>query len=257
MRLHADPSVQFRSMDWHLSAALLPDSPTKDTGLAKACADWVTEGTGDLDKVKAFLSGYAGLELGPGRPGRRGRSIVGQHSAPGGCFNLSTQLPAGKAGTITSGDWSGVGTGSDGRSWDFETCTFLAEQIGTNGMTDMFPARNWTFDWLGRHCQRRFGVSPQPHELDELWGFGDIASTGVTNIIFTNGLNDGWSAGGITQDLAPTLPALNMPNGAHHSDLSHNPPGPMDTPDVTAARAKAASILTQWLKDVKTPALRA
>ena len=97
--------------------------------MAKACTDMVAKGTGDLDKLKAFLAGYAGLELDRGQP-----------SAPGACFNLSLQLPAGKAATITSGDWSGVGTGSDGRSWDFETCTFLVEQIGTNGVRH-FPAQ--------------------------------------------------------------------------------------------------------------------
>ena len=34
-----------------------------------------------------------------------------------GCWNMSAQLPSGKRATITSGDWSGVGTGGSGESW--------------------------------------------------------------------------------------------------------------------------------------------
>lgn len=44
--------------------------------------------------------------------------------------------------------------------WDFETCTLLVERIGTNNVSDMFPARNWTLDWMTQHCNDRFGVTP-------------------------------------------------------------------------------------------------
>ena len=43
------------------------------------------------------------------------------------------------------------------RRWDYETCTFLIEQIGTNNETDMFPPREWTFEWLDAHCAARSG----------------------------------------------------------------------------------------------------
>ena len=49
------------------------------------------------------------------------------------CFDMNTQVPAGRNGTISGGDWSGCGAGKNGESWDFQTCTFLVEQIGTNG----------------------------------------------------------------------------------------------------------------------------
>lgn len=169
------------------------------------------------------------------------------------CFDMNTQVPAGRNGTISGGDWSGCGAGTDGQSWDFQTCTFLVEQIGTNGQTDMFHPRNWTWSWLGDHCAARFGVQPQPRALADLWGFDSrnlVSRTGASRIIFTNGLNDGWSVGGITEDLSDDVIALNIPNGAHHSDLSHDPPNKNDTDDVTEARAKALDYIKKWLEEI-------
>ena len=44
-----------------------------------------------------------------------------------------------------------------------------------------------------------------------------------------------------------------MPNGAHHSDLSHDLPGPQDTADVTEVRQQAAAILARWLASRPSP----
>lgn len=104
--------------------------PTNASGMAVACRDFVSSPT--LATVSGFLrANTAQLR----RTSPRGSSP--RSGAADGCFNLSSQLPAGPHATITSGDWSGVGTGQDGESWDFETCTFLVETIGTNNETDM------------------------------------------------------------------------------------------------------------------------
>ena len=224
--------------------------PGPETGLSRACARFL-KGAGSeasqWSSLRETLHGDASL-------GARAATSLGSPRAAvaaGKCFDLSGQLPSGANGTISCGDWSGCGTGTNGRSWDYETCTFLVEQIGTNGRTDMFPPRAWSLDWLTRHCAARFGVVPSPTRLVDEWGFDarGLVRQGTTRILFTNGLNDGWSAGGYLSDVDPKheLLTLNMANGAHHSDLSHSLPGPQDTPDVTEARAKATVILERWL----------
>jgi len=50
--------------------------------------------------------------------------------------------------------------------------------------------------------------------------------------------------------LVGTLLAINMPNGAHHSDLTHTPASPLDTPDITAGRLQVKAILKGWLADL-------
>ena len=177
-------------------------------------------------------------------------SFSGGGAGPGGCFNLSAQLPSGNNATISSGDWSGVGFGDDGSSWDFQTCTLLVEPIGTNNVTDMFLPRLWTYEWLNQHCRDRFGVTPQPRALADEWGFDLSVLPRVTShIIFTNGLRDGWSAGGVPANLSDTLLVYNMPNGAHHSDLNYKWPDiSYDTQDVLLVRELVARKIEEWLE---------
>jgi hypothetical protein len=67
-------------------------------------------------------------------------------AASSGCYNISLQLPAGANATVSSGDWSGVGSGADSSSWDLETCSLLIERISTNNVTDMFLPRAFTLE---------------------------------------------------------------------------------------------------------------
>ena len=62
----------------------------------------------------------------------------------------------------------------------------------------MFPPRRWSYSWLKAHCEARFGVTPAPSALVEEWGFDaeGLVAQGASRILFTNGLTDGWSAGG-------------------------------------------------------------
>ena len=220
--------------------------PPPNTGLLSACRAIETAAT-PWAAVSGFLASYAATAV-----GARGAQLsTSSMLAPSACYNLSLQLPSGHDATISSGDWSGVGTGDDGSSWDFETCTFLVEAIGTNNVTDMFLPRTWTLEWLTQHCQARFGVTPSPRELANIWGFDIERLPSVTSrIVFTNGLNDGWAAGGVLTNLSDTLLTYNIPDGAHHSDLARSWPSAADTPDVTLVRALVADVIAGWLRDV-------
>lgn len=227
-----------------------PDAPSHGDEVA---AGWTA--------LRAFLLGYvAAAHTAHGLPSvspTPTSSADAAGFAGAACFSLQNQVPAGANGTISCGDWSGCGSGANGRSWDYETCRYLVEPIGTNGVSDMFPARPWSLSWLRSHCAARFGVTPAPTALVDAWGFDAdaLVAQGASRILFTNGLNDGWSAGGFLADVsrAQDLLVLNMENGAHHSDLRHTRPcpAPDDTPDVLAARAEATKVLMRWLHEIK------
>jgi len=84
----------------NLNMANYPPGPA--TGLARACAALVGAGAGgEWPALAAFFRAYAPPA-----------------GAPGACYDLAGQLPAGANATISSGDWSGVGAGQDGASWE-------------------------------------------------------------------------------------------------------------------------------------------
>jgi lysosomal Pro-X carboxypeptidase len=209
--------------------------PSKDTRLYQACEIFSSNEKSSLDKVRAYLV----------------KSLAGKDDD---CFDMQLQLPTGPNATISGGDWSGVGTGQGGESWDFQTCTLLVETIAF-GPNSMFPTREWTMDWLTDHCQSRFGVTPRPHELVDRWHFDDLKNGKHSNILFTNGLQDGWSVSGIQTNLSDSLLALNFPNGAHHSDLSHRGPSEDDTEDIQQGFRQIQSILGSWLEELPSRAL--
>lgn len=162
--------------------------PGKDTRLYKACETFCSGDKAHTEKVKALLTERL-YHYGKGKSVRdRLPSVDNDSESSPTCWIMSGQLPTGPNATITGGDWSGDGIGSDGESWDFQTCTLLVEHIGFSDES-MFPAREWTMDWLEDHCMARFGVKPRPHELVGKYFFDDLVAHNVTHILFTNGLN--------------------------------------------------------------------
>jgi hypothetical protein len=212
--------------------------PSNNTRLYKECQTFTNSSLSSTEKIKEFLVG------------RLNRHHIDDHDDT--CWNMTSQMPSGPHATISSGDWSGVGTGENGESWDFQTCTLLVEAIGFSN-DSMFIPREWSMEWLTQHCQSRFGVTPQPFEVVDKWHFDDLVGANVTRILFTNGLKDGWSVSGVKTNLSDSLIALNFPNGAHHSDLSHLGPSTDDTDDIKEGYKKIKQILSEWLDDFTTP----
>eukprot|EP00980_Cylindrotheca_fusiformis_P007659 scaffold1605_cov141-Cylindrotheca_fusiformis.AAC.22 len=205
--------------------------PGNKTRLYNTCETFSCDKSSSLDKLRHFLVHRLSRENAT-------------------CWDMSGQLPTGENATISSGDWSGVGTGSDGESWDFQTCTREVEAIGFSE-SSMFPKREWSMDWLKKHCYSRFGVTPDPYGMVRCWKFDQLVETNVTKIVFTNGLKDGWSVGGFAKSLSDDLPVLNFPNGAHHSDLSGRGPSNDDSDDIKKGFQTITSILGTWLNEVK------
>jgi hypothetical protein len=147
----------------------------------------------------------------------------------------------------------------DGESWEFQTCTNLIFLAGT-GNSSMFPEHVASYEELEEDCRDRFGPDigrPRPTELNEMWHFAPASAfvkTGVSRILFTNGMQDMWSGGSYLEDLSDSILAINMINAAHHSDLTHTSleyNEKHDTDDVKEAKERIAEILGTWIEEVK------
>jgi len=164
------------------------------------------------------------------------------------CFDLRSQIPDGPHGRISGSDWTGLGSGSDARSWAFQCCTELIVQTGFSDKS-MFIPRPWSLEWLTEHCQMRYNVSPTPTHLVDKFHFDDLSQS--TRILFTNGLNDGWSLSSILSSPHPGITVLNFPNGAHHSDLAHVAPSDKDTTDIQQGHRDVMKQIGTWLEEIE------
>ena len=187
------------------------------------------------------------------------------------CLNLSDQTP-GPQGTIHCSDLTGCGPGLDGKSWDYQACQQNISPMATHGGAtssnpdfngkDMFaPNWIWNMTWLSEHCDKTFNLNinsiyNRQHWMRNSFGLFDTYWNNnfeytTSNIIFSNGMQDGWHAGGQLTNFtnSDSIVAILMENAAHHCDLSSA--SPLDTDDVKQAREMETKLLTKWVQDAR------
>ncbi|KAL7512616.1 hypothetical protein ACHAXN_009647 [Cyclotella atomus] len=193
--------------------------PSKDLMLYKACQVFQKgeeEGTDSLETLKKFF----------------------KFSDGGDCFDLSEEME---------------GSNNDDKMWDFQVCTWLVNPIGQSESSMFYPL-DWTLNKFEDTCISTYGVSPKPGALATDLGFRDLADSGASRILFTNGMQDMWAGGSYLENVTDSIIALNFENGAHHSDLSHVGPTDKDTDDTKAGFVKITNILAGWLDEIRTEA---
>lgn len=131
--------------------------------------------------------------------------------------------------------------------WFYQSCTEMVMPMCTDGVHDMFEPEEWNFQAFAEECNAVFGVRPRADWADAVYGGKEIASH--SNIIFSNGGLDPWSAGGVTQNISDSLVSILIPDGAHHLDLRYS--NELDPPSVRAARASEVKFFQQWIRQAK------
>lgn len=134
-------------------------------------------------------------------------------------------------------------------AWSYQSCTETLHAFSGRGV------RNFTFslDEAKAQCRGFFGVQPDPaRPMRYVGGYGIAEGlTGISNVIWSNGLLDPWHGGGFLSISGAAQAAGNhvfhMPQGAHHLDLRG--PHPDDPPQVTATRLAEEMIIRQWILD--------
>mmetsp|Transcript_19116 Transcript_19116/g.53498 ORF Transcript_19116/g.53498 Transcript_19116/m.53498 type:complete len:399 (-) Transcript_19116:306-1502(-) len=148
---------------------------------------------------------------------------------------------------------SGPAAGSDLGPWDFQVCTEQMAQEQpywpANGKTDMFWDQGpYNFTAVSEHCMKAWGLRP-----DRAWPtvqFGGLqALKQASNIVFSNGEFDPWSAFGVLSNISSTVHAVFISEGAHHLDLMWS--NPADPPSVRSARSYEMQQIAAWIKDFK------
>jgi lysosomal Pro-X carboxypeptidase len=100
-------------------------------------------------------------------------------------------------------------------------------------------------------CQELYGLTPRYQWALDYFGGYDIEKDflGMTNIVWSNGELDPWTAGGLRSNVSAdgSAIALFIEKGAHHLDL--RPPNELDPPSVTEARAIEMANIKKWIAE--------
>uniref|UniRef100_A0A182K5G5 Lysosomal Pro-X carboxypeptidase n=1 Tax=Anopheles christyi TaxID=43041 RepID=A0A182K5G5_9DIPT len=140
------------------------------------------------------------------------------------------------------------GTGISDRGWDFQACTEMVMPICADGVHDMFLPQPWNMQTYADKCFKKYGVHPRPAAALLNYG-GEFLDASITNIIFSNGLLDPWSGGGVLRSSNENVKIVLIPEGAHHLDLRAS--NPADPASVTRARAVHVQNIQKWLTEYR------
>lgn len=133
----------------------------------------------------------------------------------------------------------------------FQACTDMIMPMCSTD-EDMFETTAWSFKEYSDGCFKTFSVRPRSEQVPILeFGGKDIET--ASNIVFSNGLLDPWSGGGVLTNISSEITAILIPSGAHHVDLRSD--NPLDSNDVKTARSFHEKQIEKWIKKYYLSAL--
>ncbi|KAG6789120.1 hypothetical protein POTOM_005210 [Populus tomentosa] len=146
--------------------------------------------------------------------------------------------------------------------WAWQRCSEMAMPLGV-GNNSMFQPN--PFDWKDyiERCKNLYGVPPRPHWVTTYYGGHDlklILQRFGSNIIFSNGLRDPYSSGGVLNNISDSIVAVTTVNGSHCLDIKANRSSDPDW--LVMQRKKEVDIIDGWihqynkdLRELKDPFL--
>lgn len=110
--------------------------------------------------------------------------------------------------------------------------------LGSNSVDDIFGNYPWDLEEWYASCQNIYGTQTRPEWENVNYGlYTNIVKQlrYASNIVFTNGLMDPWSGGGILDPVDnPDILVLTMATSSHHAEL--RTPNINDPQDVAYVR---------------------
>ncbi|PPD85398.1 hypothetical protein GOBAR_DD17665 [Gossypium barbadense] len=131
--------------------------------------------------------------------------------------------------------------------WKWQTCSEMVIPIGV-GENTMFQPNPFDLNTFINDCIRTYGVAPRPHWITSYYGGNDfnfILQKFGSNIIFSNGLRDPFSAGGVLEHISKSIRAVTTTYGSHCLDLF--PKSDNDPEWLTKQRNIELRIIKGWL----------
>lgn len=106
--------------------------------------------------------------------------------------------------------------------WNWQACTEMVMPMSSNPNNSMFAPYDWDLKGFIDFCWETYGVRSRPSWITTNYGgknIKEVLKNYGSNIVFSNGLLDPWSGGGVLENISSSIVALVAPEGAHHLDL--------------------------------------
>lgn len=110
----------------------------------------------------------------------------------------------------------------------------------------MFIEQKWDPKTYSDQCFAKYGAGIHAEYIERTYGL-DRLTEYASNIIFSNGLLDPWSGGGVLRSVNEKIVVLIIPEGAHHLDLRTE--NKNDPSSVIQARATIVNWFKVWSKE--------
>ncbi|XP_037464317.1 lysosomal Pro-X carboxypeptidase-like [Triticum dicoccoides] len=135
--------------------------------------------------------------------------------------------------------------GLDG--WGWQACTEMVMPMIVSNMS-MFPPFSFSYENNSEGCLTYYGVRPRMHWITTEYGghkIDKVLKRFGSNIIFSNGMRDPWSRGGVLKNISSSIIALVTEKGAHHLDFRS---ATKDDPEwVVEQRRQEVEIIHGWI----------
>lgn len=132
-----------------------------------------------------------------------------------------------------------------GNFWGYLECSELYMPFSSDGVHDVFPAAPADEALDDANCMATWGVHLRPRWATIEYG-GVKALRSASNIVFSNGDYDPWSATGVLFNVSDSVVAVPVAGGAHHVDLFFT--HALDPPSLTQARATELQHMRKWVQ---------
>ncbi|GLJ47191.1 hypothetical protein SUGI_0996230 [Cryptomeria japonica] len=136
--------------------------------------------------------------------------------------------------------------------WSWQNCTELVMLTNNPPGKTMLPPDHYDINSYLRDCYHRFGVMPRQHWATTEFGGHDIKKVLKdfgSNIIFSNGLRDPWSSGGVLESISESIVAIPTKEGTHCQDIVQSTKD--DPVWLKEQRRKEIMIIQKWINDYK------
>ncbi|KAL1213377.1 putative serine protease EDA2 [Cardamine amara subsp. amara] len=132
-------------------------------------------------------------------------------------------------------------------AWRWQSCSEIVMPVGYDKEDTMFPIEPFNMTSFINDCESYYGVPPRPHWITSYFGIQDvklILRRFGSNIIFSNGLSDPYSVGGVLEDISDTVVAIKT-NGSHCQDIGLK--SKEDPEWLVMQREKEIKIIDSWI----------